>query len=131
MAAHGLPMDKEGMNQRIFVHSPCTKKGADEHKALFFSGFAMCKRRSNQTVGFGQNSRVRVRRSRWPVRNVHENWPVHGNVNEALRVNESCPGHLFDGYLMENRTTECAGAGNRAESPVNKGRSVFDGYLMK
>jgi len=37
---------------------------------------------------------------------------------------------VFDGYLMGSRKTGCAGAVNRAESPVNKGRRVFDGYLM-
>ena len=89
----------------------------------------MCKRRSNQTVGFGQNNRVGVRRRQ--VGSVHENRPVHGNVNAALRVNESCPAPLFDGYLMEGRKAMDAGGMNCAESSVDKGHSVFDGYLMK
>ena len=38
---------------------------------------------------------------------------------------------VFDGHLMERRKSGCAGAVNQTESPVNKGRSVFDGYLMK
>ncbi len=68
MATHGLPMDKEGLNQRGFVHSSCTKKGALGRKALFSKCLAMSKRRPNQTAGFGQsdgfgNRRLRLRKT--------------------------------------------------------------------
>lgn len=101
MATHGLPMDKEGLNQRVFVHSSCTKKGALGRKALFFKCLAMSKRRPNQAAGFGQNDGFGNRQQRWVVGNVHENRPVHGDVNTALGVNESRSNHLCDGYLME------------------------------
>jgi len=101
MATHGLSMDKEGLNQRGFVHSSCTKKGALGRKAPFCRGLAMCKRRLNQAAGFGQNDRLGDRQQWRAVGNVHENRPVHGDVNTALSVNESRPNPLFDGYLME------------------------------
>lgn len=60
----------------------------------------MCKTRSNQATGFGQDDRFGVRRQRWAMGNVHENRPVHGDVNTPLSVNENRLLTLFDGYLM-------------------------------
>lgn len=76
------------------------KQDAVGQKALFFRDLAMCIWQSNQAAGFGQNNRLGVRQQRWTVGNVHENRPVHGDVNAAFSVNESCPNPLFDGYLM-------------------------------
>ena len=91
----------------------------------------MCKRRSNQAVVFGQNDGFGDRQRRCAVRNVHENRPVHGDVNTALGVNESRHEHLFDGYLMADPKLGRQTSAATAQDAGNQSGGLFDGYLME